>query len=86
VNQRPKKAGKGNGGKASLPADFDAHEIMVNTNTTRTKKMGIAPNSATDFENISFGASPNLPAIRLPTDKTRDEAARKCSEPIRVCL
>jgi hypothetical protein len=48
---------------------------MVDSNSTRTKKVEVASNATTDFKNRSFGDSPNLPAIRLPTDKARDEAA-----------
>jgi hypothetical protein len=59
---------------------------MVNTNGTGTKKVEVAANAASDFKNISFGDSPNLPAIWLPTNNSRNKATRKSGQPICVCL
>jgi hypothetical protein len=41
---------------------------MVNTYCTGTKKVEVAANATTDFKNVSFGDSPDLPAIWLPTN------------------
>jgi hypothetical protein len=42
---------------------------MVDANSTRTKKVEVAPNATPDFKNVSFGDSPNSPTVRLPADK-----------------
>ena len=72
--------------KATLSANFDAQRIMVNTNRTGTKKVEVAANATSDFKNISFGNSPDFPAIWLPTNKSLNKATRKSGQPICICL